>query len=391
LHRRIALRTILLVGDRPVRVVGGFMAASGALSMWLSNTATVVMMLPIALSVIHLVRQQIERSHGEAPAVADFPFAICLLLGTAYAASIGGVATLIGTPPNLMLAAFLDEQYGTAISFAAWLPLGLAVTAAFLPIAWVVLTRWVFPIRLQRIPGGRALFREQLREHGPMTFGEGVVLAVFAGAALAWISRGWLADLELGDGWRPLAGLSDAGIAIGAALVLFAIPVRPREHVFVLSWSHASRLPWGILLLFGGGLSLADAVRRTGVDAFLGRGIATLGELPVPLVVVLVTTLVIFLTELTSNTATTATLLPILAGAAEGLHLDPRMLAVPATLAASCAFMLPVGTPPNAIVFGSGEVTIPQMCRAGIWLNLIGVAIIVAAVYSVGITTLGIP
>jgi sodium-dependent dicarboxylate transporter 2/3/5 len=394
LHRRIALRTILLVGSRPSRVVGGFMLASAGLSMWISNTATAVMMLPIALSVIELVRRQVgvpggagaEGGEKERP---PFNFAICLLLGTAYAASIGGVATLIGTPPNLFLSSFLSESYGREISMARWLPLGLTLSLLFLPLAWLVLTRVVFPIRIREIPGGRRLIREQLAELGAMSGAERSVLVVFVFTAAAWILRGQLVELELVGG-NPLAGLSDAGIAIGAALVLFGWPVDLRRGRFLLDWPQALRVPWGILLLFGGGLSLAAAVRSTGVDEFIGRGIGRFEAFPEPLLVVLVTLVTILLTELTSNTATTATFLPIMAAAAEGLGIDPMWFLVPVTLAASCAFMMPVATPPNAIVFGSGELTIPQMCRAGLWLNLIGLVLILLVVGLLGGPLLGI-
>jgi sodium-dependent dicarboxylate transporter 2/3/5 len=396
LHRRIALRIILAVGDRPSTVVLGFMLASGFLSMWISNTATVVMMLPIALSVVELVRDRLledEEQAGSAVldsiAAGEFHFAIALLLGTAYAASIGGVATLIGTPPNLMMAAFVSDDLAREISFAGWLPLGLPFAVILLPIAWVLLTRVVFPIRVREIPGGRRLIREELERCGPISRQERLVLAVFLLAASCWVLRSWLTGIEIA-GAMPLAGLSDTGIAIIAALLLFAIPADLRAGEFLLDWRKALELPWGILLLFGGGLSLAAAVRSSGVDRYIGDAIASGANVPPFVMMALVAGVVILLTELTSNTATTATFLPIAAATAEGMAMDPLLLVIPATMAASCAFMMPVATPPNAIVFGSGELTIPQMCRAGLWLNAISLVVILVLVWVLGGPVLGI-
>ncbi|HVS16102.1 MAG TPA: DASS family sodium-coupled anion symporter [Thermoanaerobaculia bacterium] len=396
LHRRIALRIILAVGDRPATVVLGFMLASALLSMWISNTATVVMMLPIALSVIELVRDRLLADREEAgSAVIDsieageFHFAIALLLGTAYAASIGGMATLIGTPPNLMMAAFVNDNFEREISFAGWLPMGLPFVMVMLPIGWLLLTRLVYPIRVREIPGGRQMIRRELERCGPMSRPERLVLAVFAVAASLWVLRAWLAGIEIA-GARPFSGLSDTGIAIAAALLLFAIPVDLREGRFLLDWPQAVKLPWGILLLFGGGLSLAAAVRSSGVDQFVGDGIARVAHVPPLVMVALVAGVVILLTELTSNTATTATFLPIAAATADGLGMDPLLLVIPTAMAASCAFMMPVATPPNAIVFGSGELTILQMCRAGLWLNAISLVVILAVVWLLGGPVLGI-
>ena len=390
LHRRLALRTILIVGTYPRRVILGFMIASAGLSMWISNTATVVMMLPIALSVIELVRRSFRRAKDlTLPEDGEpFPFAICLLLGTAYGASIGGLATLIGTPPNALLAAFVSDNYGRQITMQSWLPIGLSASVLFLPLCWWLLTGLVFPVRMPPIPGGRALIREELLRLGKMSAAERRVGVLFLATALAWITRGWLTKIEIG-GVSPFAGVSDAGIAMLAAVLLFALPAgRGRERL--LTWTQAVKLPWGILLLFGGGLSLAAAIRSTGVDRFIGGSVAGLEGSPTPVLVAAASALVIFLTEMTSNTATTATFLPIIGAAAEGLGLDPLLLLVPVTLAASCAFMMPVATPPNAIVFGSGEITIPQMCKAGIWLNLIGLAIVLGVVYGVAVPLMGL-
>ena len=391
LHRRIALTTILLVGTKPARLVAGFMLASAFLSMWVSNTATVVMMLPIATSVIDLVRRELRHRNDtfQLREGEPFHFAICLLLGTAYAASIGGIGTLIGTPPNALLAAFVEEQYGVEISFVRWMGVGVPLVAVFLPITWLVLTRLVFPIRLPGIPGGRELIRRELEEQGPMSTPERRVLIVFLLTAATWIIRPLLARIALGD-WRPLAGLSDAGVAIGAAVVLFAMPSGTGRGVFLMSWKQAAKLPWGVLILFGGGLSLATSLKETGVAAMIGQAVSGYHDLPVVAIMLIVTATIVFLTELTSNTATTATFLPILGAVAVGLGVSPLLLVVPMAIAASCAFMMPVATPPNAIVFSSGEISIPQMCKAGMWLNLIGIALVVGLMYAVAVPVLGI-
>jgi len=389
LHRRIAMRTIFVIGPRPPAVVAGFMAASAFLSMWVSNTATVVMMLPIAMSVVELVKSRLrETENAHRPTEGrPFNFAICLMLGTAYAASIGGIGTLIGTPPNLLLVAFLRSEYGVEISFVRWLAVGLPLVLVFLPITWLLLTRFIYPIRLKMIPGEREFIKSEIDRLGPMSRGEWSVLIVFLATAAAWVTRPVLAQMTLG-GAKPLAGLSDAGIAIAAAVALFALPVDLKKGVFVLTWEQTRKLPWGILILFGGGLSLAAAVKSTGVAEFLGASVAGLSEIPVPILVLLVTATVVFLTELTSNTATTATFLPILGAVAVGLGVSPALLVVPMAIGASCAFMMPVATPPNAIVFSSGEITIPQMCKAGLWLNLIGIALIMGLTYTVIVSVL---
>ena len=390
LHRRIALKTVLLFGTRPKSVVAGFMAATAFLSMWVSNTATVVMMLPIAMSVVELVRRQTQRVEGVTTDLPTepCPFAVCLMLGIAYAASIGGVGTLIGTPPNLLLAAYLRDSHDIDISFVQWMTVGLPLVLVFLPITWLVLTRVVFPIQDRDIPGGRDIIRSEMRKLGPMSRAEWTVLVIFFLTAAAWITRPWLQGIELPGGARPLQGVTDSGIAIAAAVVLFAWPVYPAKRAFLLTWEQAKQLPWGILLLFGGGLSLASAIETTGVAAYIGQGLQGVRDLPTPLVILLITTLVVFLTELTSNTATTATFLPILGASAIGLGLSPVLLTVPMAIAASLAFMMPVATPPNAIVFASGEITIPQMCRAGFWLNLIGVAIVMMLMYTIAFRVL---
>jgi sodium-dependent dicarboxylate transporter 2/3/5 len=376
LHRRIALNIAGMLGVRPPMLVLGFMTATAFLSMWVSNTATSVMMLPIGLSVVQLVKPDA----GDGP--MDFNFAIALMLGIAYAASIGGLATLIGTPPNALLAAFMLESYGVEIGFAQWLVVGLPLVIISLPLTWLILTKLVFPIRIREIPGGANAIRNQLAGMGPITRAESSVAVIFVATALLWITRPLL------DAFLP--GLSDTSIAIAAALAMFVVPVSLREGEFLMDWTTAERLPWGVLLLFGGGLALADAVTQTGLAEWIGAALNGLQTWPLLLIIVLITTVVIFLTELTSNTATAATFLPLIASLAVGLGENPFILLVPAAIAASCAFMLPVATPPNAIVFGSGYVTVPQMARAGIWLNMLFIVLITILVYTLVLTAFGV-
>lgn len=389
LHRRFAFSVLRTVGTSPARLIGGFMLITAALSMWVSNTATTIMMLPIALSVITVLHgdEGYCDPHSLVTDRAKRNFALCLLLGIAYAASIGGIGTLIGTPPNLFLASYVKSNLGVEISFVRWMGIGLPLVAVFLPLTWFLLTRLIFPIG--RGEAGGADIREICEDLGPMSRGERDTLTVFAITALLWVTRPVLNGIAIG-GRTPFAGLSDSAIAMAAALALFVIPVDPRAREFVMDWKTAAKLPWGLLLLFGGGLSLAASVKATGVGEFIASQVASLAGLPSVVVVLLVVTLLIFLTELTSNTATTATLVPILAALAPGMGLHPFFLIVPAAIAASCAFMLPVATPPNAIVFGSGYVTVPQMSRAGIWLNIVGIALITALTYAVAMPLLGV-
>ncbi|NGM20103.1 DASS family sodium-coupled anion symporter [Roseomonas stagni] len=363
LHRRIALRVVAAVGTRPAALVGGFMLATAFLSMWVSNTATAVMMLPIGLSVIGLLSRDGEDAGG---------FGTALLLGIAYSASIGGLATLIGTPPNALLAAFVARSYGIEIGFAQWMAIGLPITVALLLLAWLILTRLAFRLPTAAVTGSAALIRDELGKLGRLSGPEIRVGLVFLAAAFLWVSRPAL------SGVLP-AGVNDTVIAIAAGVALFIIPAGGANPpgTALLDWSAAKRLPWGVLLLFGGGLALASAIGSSGLAAWIGAAFAGLDTWPVILVVVLVTAAIVFLTELTSNTATAAAFLPLMASVAPALGADPFLLTIPVALAASCAFMLPVATPPNAIVFGSGHLTVAQMARAGFLLNLAGIVAIV--------------
>lgn len=392
LHRRLALHAMLLIGTEPRRLVGGLMASCAFISMWVSNTATAVMMLPIALSVVELVRGELSRiDSADLPRPGEpFNFAICLMLGIAYSASIGGIGTLVGTPPNALMAAFLKDNYDIEISFAKWSAMALPLVIVFVPLVWLLLTRVIFPIRIRSIPGGRALIRKELEDQGPMSRGELTVSIVFAATAAAWMTRPLLARLTLRGDVRPLAGLSDPGIAIGAAIVLFCLPVDLKRGVFALTWRQAAKIPWGILILFGGGLSLAAALKTSGVTEFIGRSVSGLENMPTWVMVLLACSIPAMASELTSNTASTAILLPMFAAVAAGCGIDPLLMILPATIAASFAFMMPVATPPNALVFASGEMTIPQMCKAGIWLNITGITLVMLHMHLVVLPVLGI-
>jgi sodium-dependent dicarboxylate transporter 2/3/5 len=365
LHRRVALVVLKAAGNDTRRLVAGFMLVTALLSMWISNTATAIMLLPIASSLIATVAGGSGRN-----AVDDGPLthlATALMLAIAYSASIGGVATLIGTPPNLILAAFLREHYGVELDMLRWLAIGLPFTAIMLPLAWLYLTRVACRKMASHLPGSQRLFAEQLRQLGPLSRGEWIVMLIFACAVTGWVLRPQLVA------FTGLKAVSDAVIAMAAALALFAIPVCAKPLKFAMDWSTARKLPWEILILFGGGLTLAAAVTRHGVDAWIASALDPLAGAPLVLVALAVASLVVFLTEITSNTAVTATLLPVLAASAIALGVPPGPLLVAAALSASCAFMLPVATPPNAIVFASGHLTIAQMARAGFALNLLSI------------------
>ncbi len=371
LHRRIALEVVRRVGGRPVRLVAGFMLASAFLSMWISNTATAMLMLPIGLSLVELVRG--EAAGPPAAGERGSRFALCLMLGIAYACSLGGMATLIGTPTNDLLAAFVADTYGRQVTFLEWLAVGLPLVAVGLPLVYWMLTRVVYRVRVREIPGGREFLAAELARLGRPRPAEKRVAVVFAFTALAWVTRPLLA--------AAIPGLSDTGVALLGALALFVLPAGDRSGRFLLDWEATRRLPWGVLLLFGGGLSLAAAVRQTGLAEWIGERLRAAGELPGPVLLLLAVATILLLTELTSNTATAAAFLPVLASLAAATGQPPMRLLVAAALAASGAFMLPVATPPNAIVYGSGYVTIPQMVRAGAPLNLLFLLLITAFAY----------
>jgi len=370
LHHRIALHTIRIVGVTPNRIVLGFMLATAFLSMWISNTAATMMMVTIATAVLHEVAHEVDREPGR------LQFGTALMLGIGYAASIGGIATLIGTPPNAILAGVVEKTYGYNISFVEWMSFGLPLSVVMLAITWFYLTRIVFRSEVQHLPGGQELIQRQLARLGPMSREEKYVTAVFCTVALLWVLRGLFrpAGLEM---------ITDSTIAIAGALALFMIPVNLKKREFLLDWETAVTIPWDIIILFGGGFALAQGFSESGLTLWLAEQLSVLQGVDILVIIAAVVLLVIFLTEVTSNTATASLLLPVMGALALAIDVHPFGLMVAAVTAASFAFMLPVATPPNAIVFSSRCVTIQQMVRAGIWLNLVGVLLITGFVYFV--------
>ena len=409
LHRRIALLTLRRVGTEPRRIVLGMMIATAFLSMWVSNTATTLMMLPIGISVLALVVE--NSSHGndegadataqalhEGAKVSDLVedkdvriFGVALLLSIAWAASIGGLGTLLGSPPNAIVAGYISSELDTEVGFLQWMMLGVPIVVVFLGVAWLIITRVAFRFKLEEIPGGAELIDDEISALGPMSRGEKIVLAVFAGAAFFWIVPGVLSNISaIGDAAPWLDSFDDTVIALAAGLVLFLVP-GDSDGRMTLEWKDAEDgLPWGVLLLFGGGLSLAAAVASSGLDVWFGQQVGGLGALPIVLLLFAVVLIVLMLTEVTSNTATAATFIPVLGGVAVGIGVDPTTLLIPAALAATCAFMLPVGTPPNAIVFGTGTVRITEMVRGGAVLNVVGAVLITLGTVLIGPFALGL-
>ncbi len=361
LHRRVALRIVAAVGTTPRRIVLGFMLATAFLSMWISNTATTIMMFAVGLSVIDFVGEKTKDDET----VRNF--GVALMLAIAYSASIGGVGTLIGTPPNALLASFLQSNYQIEVSFFGWMLIGIPVVVVMLPLAWLLLTRVLFPAHRIAIDEPQGVVEAELGALGRMGRAETLVAIVFLSAALLWIFR------------KPLAGatglpLNDTMIALAAAMVLFAVPVSRSRGEFALDWEAARNVPWGVLLLFGGGLALAGGFSSTGLAEWIGNAVTGF-DISTVLLILVVTFAIVYLTEITSNTASTATFLPILGAVAIGLGLDASVLTVPVAIGASMAFMMPVATPPNAIVFSYERMELMDMVRAGFFLNIVAIAV----------------
>jgi len=372
LHKRIALFVLEYAGSNGASLILGFMLTAALISMWVMNTATTIMLLPIGLAVITVVKETVKGLSDQE--VESFQLA--LLLGIAYGATIGGMSTLIGTGPNGMLAAFMADNYNLDISFVDWMKVGVPLSAIMLPCSWLILTRIIFKVEFETSQETKDLLSTMKQELGQFDGAEFKVFIVFVLTALTWMLRTVLDDIN------GLEGLSDAGIAMISALFLFLLPSGDKERKgSLLEWKDAQEnVPWGLLVLFGGGLSLANAVQSTGLAVWMGNLIPQ--GISIVLIVILVVTMIIFLTELTSNMATTATFLPVVAAIAIQSDFNPLLVTAAVALAASCAFMLPVATPPNAIVFGSGLIKVPQMARAGFLINVLGILVVsfVAAV-----------
>lgn len=388
-HKRIALHIIRLIGSRPSSLVLGFMIASGGLSMWISNTASVMVLLPIALSVLEATAEQSDSP----PATLG----VCLMLGIAYAADIGGMSTIIGTPPNLVFIEMYSQIFPAApeIGFLQWMAMGIPLTLVFMIAGWLLLTRVIFRMPAVALFEGKSVIDREIEKLGAVRRDEVVAATVFAVTAILWMTG---SDLNLGEGlhvsgWRSLLGLelvNDAAVAVAAASILFLVPSGDRPGQRLLRWRMTAALPWGILLLFGGGFAIATGFEVSGLSTIVGSQFAQLEGFSPLLVVIIVCTLLTFLTELTSNTAMTNLVLPILAKASVALGFDPRILMIPATLSASCAFMMPIASPTQAIVFGSGYIKIRQMIRAGIWFNVLGIILLTLAFVLLGEAVYGV-
>lgn len=368
LHKRISLNIINFIGTNVVNIILGFMVATAFMSMWISNTATSVMMLPIGMAIVAQLRDNPDTIEDE-----NLIFGKALMLAIAYSASIGGMSTLIGTPPNLVLAGVVEETYGYEITFAQWFKFGFPISVILLFICWKYLTTFAFKFKQKTFPGGRSEIKKQLKALGNISYEEKLIAAVFALTAVAWMTRSYLL--------KPLIpAIDDTIIAMISAIIIFLLPTKNRERR-LLNWEEATKLPWGILLLFGGGMALAAGFKDSGLALWIGSQMTLLEGVSLLLLVFILIASVNFLTEITSNLATTAMLLPILYPMAKTIDVHPFVLMVSATVAASCAFMLPVATPPNAVVFGSGYLRIPDMVKAGIWMNLLSIILLTLFVY----------
>ncbi len=392
LHRRIALNVIRVMGFAKRRMILGFMCATAFLSMFISNTATTVMMLPVALSLVQTMEGENRVTNGKRK---SSDFGLALMLGIAYSASIGGIGTLIGTTPNLVLAGTLKELFPELpeITFLKWMVVGLPLVIIFVPLIWFYLTFIFTSLKKSETTKGSMPILEEIRKMGKISRNEIKVLIVFALTVLLWMTR---ADIPLGSitfhGWGSILGIGqyihDATVAIFAAIALFLLPAGNKQHI--LNWEWARKIPWGILILLGGGFALAEAFQASGLSQWIGESLQYMRTLPPLLILIIILTVITFLTELTSNTAISLTMLPILGALSTAMGVHPFLLMIPAAMVASCAFMLPVATPPNAIVFGSGYIRVPQMAKAGFVMDILGVILIAILTYLIIIPYFGI-
>ncbi|OZI13500.1 anion transporter [Bacillaceae bacterium SAS-127] len=375
LHRRIAMNIVSVMGTDSKRIVLGFMIATGFLSMWVSNTAAVMMMVPIGTAITYQAAQIVKQSGDKSIDIKSFEKTV--IFGIGFSGTIGGLGTLIGTPPNIIMAGAIESFYGVTVSFADWMLMAAPVVLISLIFTWFYLVNVAFPIKFKELPGGIELIREEKKKLGAMSSEEKLVLSVFLFAAFMWVTRTFLWQNE---NFIVIPGISDTMIAIFAAILLFILPSK-RTGGALLDWTVSRDLPWGVLLLFGGGLAIAAGFKETGLATWLGDQLTVLEAFPLFLVIVFVTAFVLFLTEITSNTATATMIMPVLAALAMAIDVHPFALMMAAAMAANCAFMLPVGTPPNAIIFATGKIKISEMMRAGFWVNIIAIVLIVGAVY----------
>jgi solute carrier family 13 (sodium-dependent dicarboxylate transporter), member 2/3/5 len=368
LHKRIALNIINVVGTKKSNIILGFMLATAFLSMWISNTATAVMIMPVGLAIISQLKDNPNTLENE-----NTIFGKTLMLCIAYSASIGGMATLIGTPPNLVLAGVIKTSYDIEINFLQWMSFGFPISLLLLFICWKYLTAIAYKFNDENFESGLEEISDQIKGLGKFSYEEKSVLIVFITTALAWITQSFIIK-------KYVPEIDDTIIAIIAAVVLFILPDKSGDNK-LLNWSDAVKLPWGILLLFGGGMALAKGFDSSGLAVWIGNQMNFFSDIPLIILLLFLIAMVNFLTEITSNLATTAMLLPVLVALANTIDINPYYLLVGATVAASCAFMLPVATPPNAVVFGSKILHIDDMIKKGFWMNLISIIILTVAVY----------
>ncbi len=383
LDRRIALLTIRLVGTKPQQIILGLLLATSFISAWVSNTATAAMMVPIALAVLKVVRSTREDVPIDQ---AEHNFGICVLLAVAYGASLGGVLTLIGTPPNGIFARFVEQTYGTTVNFLDWMLIAFPIVLVMVVVTHLLMTKVLFRELVSELPGGKEWVMHEYSKLGPMSRGEKIVLTVFVSAALLWCFGPMIRAIQIGD-LMPFKPLSDTVIAMTAGIILFVIPVDNKHGIHALDWSSASEtVAWDVLLLFGGGLSMAAAIQKTGLADIIGAQATFLSALPEAAAIGGLTTLTVFASEFTSNTALAATMMPLVSAVADSTGMHPEALLVATTFGASLAFMMPVGTPPNAIIFGTGRIRIGEMIKAGFWLNVCGILVVtlICSIFTVG-------
>jgi sodium-dependent dicarboxylate transporter 2/3/5 len=400
LHERIALYIIKVVGVNAKGIILGILIATAFISMWISNTATTMMMMPIGIAIILHTQKMVEEEDEDDREIREGKlsnFSSAMMLGISYASSIGGMATLIGTPPNIIFASQIRTLFpgSPEIGFFQWMMIGVPLMIFFLPLTWYYLTHIAIPVRMKDIPGGKGIIDDQIRGLGRMGKGERYTLIIFIFTALGWIFRN---NIEIGDfvipGWSNLLSLEeyvqDSTVAILASILLFIIPINLKEGKFVLDWEWAKGIEWGILILFGGGIALASGVEKTGLAQWIGGLLSGIKGLHVIVMIFLICLMMTFLSEIASNTAIAIIFMPILGATAIAIQADPILLMLPAAVSASCGFMLPVATPPNTIVFGSGYLTVPTMAKAGFGMNLIGIFLITFFIYIIAVPVFGI-
>ncbi|MGO1438993.1 MAG: SLC13 family permease [Brevibacterium yomogidense] len=384
LHKRIALLTVLAVGTKPDRIILGMMLASAFISMWVSNTATAVIMVPIAVSILTQIRE------GN-PGTSTVKLTAAMLLGVAYSVTIGSMATLIGQPTMPMMRGYLEEAHGVELGFAEWMLIGVPFGIIMLFVAWVILTKVVFRSEVDVIPGGRDVILTQFRELGRVSTEERKIIGVFGGAIFCWLVVPFLADAAvIAEALPWIVNIDDTSVAIAAALLVLTLPASRQNRGPLLPWSSTKEVPWGVLLLIGSGMALSTQFTASGLSEWIGGSVSQLGGASPVILLVVAVVVLLALTELTSNVATAAAFLPVMGAVAVGAGMDPLLMTVAVTMAVSSAYMLPVATPSNSVAFASGEFSIRSMVKAGVWLNIISVCLVFGMLYTLVPLVLGV-